>query len=780
MRTRRWAAWLRAGWQALGGGTGVLAQVRRTILAISLVLALVTAVQVPFGPGPLAWRAAGIAALSGLAWWWVAGFRRGRFPTAAEPLEVLFVPVLALAFDSMDPVFGILFFAFNFRSLYGSRAVVALRTVLYLLALVAGAVLVGGAAEAAVALGAAPGVVCLAVLSRLLATSVLKQDQAIAREQLLTGAATRLQAASDRAAAYRIATEAAADLLRQMPGVRASLAVPLPDGRFEIVAAAGDSAEQLVGMSIDRSALPAVLQAAATQLRPVYAERLHEDERGADIPRYLKTGAVLLLPLAVDRELLGMFSVASDTPIPSDVHTSLGTLATQVALRLESLALTEQLTDMAFRDSLTGLANRALVRERLAAALARSTRTGRPAGLLLLDLDGFKQINDSLGHEAGDEVLVITAERLRGCLRAEETVGRLGGDEFAVIIEDLVDAAGAIVVAERIIKSLRRPSVVSGHEVHVHTSIGIALSNAEVVDPGDLLRNADVAMYRAKQRGTATYELYELGMHAAAVGRLQMENDLRVALERRELTVHYQPIVSLDGGGIHGVEALVRWQHPVRGFISPAEFIPVAEETGLIVALGGWVLTQACRQVGQWQRLPGWERLELSVNLSPEQVDHPDLISDVRHVLATSGLTPGTLTLELTEGMLLRDTEASVTRLTAIKALGVRIALDDFGTGFSSLGYLERFPIDTLKIDRSFVARVGTGDRTALAEVIIKLSQALHLQTVAEGIERQEQFDELRNLGCLLGQGYLMARPVDPETLETLLRRPERAGARTR
>jgi diguanylate cyclase (GGDEF)-like protein len=252
---------------------------------------------------------------------------------------------------------------------------------------------------------------------------------------------------------------------------------------------------------------------------------------------------VLLVPLAVNHDLFGVLTVGGDQPMPVDVHSSLETLATQVALRLENAALTEQLTEMAFRDALTGLANRALVRDTIARALSRSRRTGRPFGLLLLDLDGFKQINDSLGHEAGDDVLVATAARLRECLRDEETAGRLGGDEFAVVIEDLVDARGAIAVAERIMAALHPTITVSGHRVQVRTSIGIALSNAEVSDAGDMLRNADVAMYRAKRRGTGSYELYELGMHAAAIGRLQMEADLRLALEREELAVHYQPIV---------------------------------------------------------------------------------------------------------------------------------------------------------------------------------------------------------------------------------------------
>ena len=763
--------------QALKGGDGrMLTRVRWVIFGGALVMALLTVVQTGFARGPVGWRAAAVLVLAALGWWWLRGLRRGGFPTAIEPLELIGAPVLVLAFNALDQLDGVYYFALFFRSLYGSSRLLAARGLLYAVAL-SGSALLLGTADALKVLGSLPVVACVTALGYLLANLARRHDQALDRERVLTNAGTRLQSAPDRAAAYRVATETAIQLLCGMRGVRATVSVLRPEGDLHVVAAAGDNAAAVLGTAVAVADIPAAFRSVAVDRRPAYAERLDLGRQSA-LPPDVKTGAVLVLPLTVDHDLHGLLVVASDQPFAADVHTSLETLATQVALRLDNAALTEQLTEMAFRDSLTGLANRALIRDNIARALSRSHRTGRPLGLILLDLDGFKQINDSLGHEAGDDVLVALAARLRECLRLEESAGRLGGDEFAVVVEDLVDAGGAIAVAERVIDALRAPFTVSGHEMPVRASIGIALSNAEVNDPGDLLRNADVAMYRAKRRGTGSYELYELGMHAAAIGRLQMEADLRLALEREELAVHYQPIVTLDTGEITGVEALVRWHHPERGQIPPAEFIPIAEETGLILPLGHWVMTQACRQVAEWQRLPGWESFELSVNLSPHQVDHPTLIGDVRGVLESTGLAPGTLILELTEGMLLRDMDTAAKRLAALKALGLRIALDDFGTGFSSLGYLERFPIDILKIDRSFVARVGSGDRTALAEVVIKLSQALHLQTVAEGIERQDQFDELRRLGCLLGQGYLIAKPVTADTVEGLLRRPALAAGR--
>jgi diguanylate cyclase (GGDEF)-like protein/PAS domain S-box-containing protein len=437
----------------------------------------------------------------------------------------------------------------------------------------------------------------------------------------------------------------------------------------------------------------------------------------------------------------------------------------------ERQALEAQLAHQAFHDSLTGLANRALFRDRLAHALERARRTLRPLTVIFLDLDDFKAINDSLGHEAGDELLVGVAERLVGSVRASDTVARLGGDEFAVLVED-GDADEVLEVADRMLESLRTPFFVADREVFVVASIGLTSCESNSATAEDLLRDADAAMYHAKRAGGARVERFQPGLHTAALERLALATDLRRALEREEFEVHYQPIIDLATEHIRGVEALVRWRHPERGLMSPLTFIPLAEETGLIGQLGLWVLRTGCQDVRAWQRLqPVHETpLNLSVNLSARQLQEPRLVDQVAEVLAQTGLDPATLTLEITEGMLLHDAEGIMARLRALKDLGINLALDDFGTGYSSLSYLQRFPIDVLKIDKSFVDRITEGtEATALVRTIVALSEALKLRTVAEGIEEPEQLEHLRVLGCHGGQGYFFAKPLPADQLRQKL-----------
>ena len=434
--------------------------------------------------------------------------------------------------------------------------------------------------------------------------------------------------------------------------------------------------------------------------------------------------------------------------------------------------LEEELAHQAFHDSLTGLSNRAVFHDRIEHALSRGARHGTRLAVFLLDLDGFKTVNDSLGHDAGDQLLIAVAKRLEFQGRSSDTVARIGGDEFGILLEDDADETGARTLADRALATFAVPFDVQGREVFIRASIGIALSTPALSEPDELLRNADTAMYAAKAAGKGRYEFFRPFMHARALERFEVQADLERAIVRGEFVVHYQPIVDFETGSARGVEALVRWNHPTRGLLSPIEFIPIAEETGAIVPLGAWVLGEACRQTVAWRAShEAAAHLGVSVNLSTRQLLEPDLVTQVRETLEDSGLEPAALTLELTEGSLMQDVEQTVGTLRELKALGVRLAIDDFGTGSSSLGYLQRFPIDALKIDKSFVDGIATDDSEdpALVRAIVQMASTLSLDTIAEGIEGADQLDELRSAGCRTGQGYLFARPLQADALEAFL-----------
>ncbi|CAN5856918.1 N/A [soil metagenome] len=435
----------------------------------------------------------------------------------------------------------------------------------------------------------------------------------------------------------------------------------------------------------------------------------------------------------------------------------------------ERKRLEEQLTHQAFHDPLTGLANRALFRDRVSHALALAQRSAQPITVLFLDLDDFKRVNDSLGHAEGDRLLVAAAERFLSCARAADTVSRLGGDEFAILIEHAAGPDGRGELLERLATAMGHPFTLSGNQVQVTASIGVATATpGDTAD--DLLRNADVAMYAAKRRGKGRSETYESRMYADARNRLEMEAALRAAIDGGELTLHYQPIVHLGSGAIYGVEALVRWEHQTYGHLLPQHFIPLAEETGLIVKLGCWVLDEACRQVQAWRLAHPHVPLSVSVNISGRQLQGPGIGDALGDALASSGVDPSAVILEITESVLMQQTDAVLERLQALKKLGVRLAIDDFGTGYSSLSYLQRFPIDILKIAKPFVEEVALGaERAALARAIIGLGDTLRLQTVAEGIEMAEQRAALIELGCPLGQGHHFARALPAEAIERLL-----------
>jgi diguanylate cyclase (GGDEF)-like protein/PAS domain S-box-containing protein len=446
----------------------------------------------------------------------------------------------------------------------------------------------------------------------------------------------------------------------------------------------------------------------------------------------------------------------------------------------ERKAFEEQLTHQAFHDPVTGLANRALFAERVRHAIARSRREHNRIAVVFLDLDDFKTINDSLGHAAGDEVLAEVAKRLATSIRASDTAARFGGDEFALLLEDIEGVEEAADTAERVLETLAVPLRVGHKELSLRCSIGISVVSEEA--PGgaeELIRDADAAMYRAKRDGKGSYRMFEPEMHQGVLARLELRTDLQRAIATEQLELHYQPVVRLDNGGICGVEALLRWRHPERGMIPPDHFIPLAEETGLIIPIGRWVLREGCRQARRMRdALPSETPLTMSINLSVKQLQHSDVIADVRDAVREAGIDASTLTLEITETVLMADSDLAVTRLRELKALGVNLALDDFGTGYSSLSYLSRFPVDILKMDRSFLRDGATPETSALTSAVLALGTTLSLRVVAEGIEMPEQRNSLRDLGCEFGQGFFFAYPMDADaTLEHLAERLGQAPA---
>lgn len=418
-----------------------------------------------------------------------------------------------------------------------------------------------------------------------------------------------------------------------------------------------------------------------------------------------------------------------------------------------------QLVKQAFQDELSGLANRVLFCDRLRHALERRSRSRNTVAVILLDLDGFKRVNDSLGHAAGDELLQVIGRRIASTVRMGETVARLGGDEFAVVLEAADDVTEPDILADRLLHLLRMPIRVGGRKVAVGVSIGIAV--AEPADDEEtVLRNADTAMYAAKASGKACVRRFDPSMHRHAMEWLELESDLRLAIDRREFRLDFQPLVRITSGEMRGFEALLRWQHPTRGTVLPGNFLPVAEETGLVVAMGRWVLIEACQQAVRWSG-PAGDQPSVSVNIAAKQLDSDALVDDVRHALLASSLAPHRLILEITETDVMRDPEDGLRKLQALKAIGVRLAIDDFGTGYSSLSHLQYFPVDELKIDRSFITRIERGDRdAAFVRTIVALAKSLAMEVVAEGIEEPLQHDYLQAVGCDIGQGYLYSRPL--------------------
>ncbi|HUH06553.1 MAG TPA: EAL domain-containing protein, partial [Egibacteraceae bacterium] len=436
-----------------------------------------------------------------------------------------------------------------------------------------------------------------------------------------------------------------------------------------------------------------------------------------------------------------------------------------------------EITFRAFHDSLTQLANRTLFTDRIERAVARSQPGRTQVAVAFIDLDDFKEVNDSFGHSVGDELLVTVAGRLRSCLRNVDTAARLGGDEFALLLEDVANPEEALAIVRRAMEVLRRPFRLGGRDVSVRASVGVALGSREQFTPDELLRNADVAMYAAKAGGKGRYEVFDPATHDGSGRRLELRIDLQGGIDRREFFLVFEPIALLASERIAGMEALVRWNHPQRGLMTPEEFIPLAEESGLIVPLGRWIIDEACHQAKGWyDDRDGIQPPFVAINLSARQLHDPELIHDLEASLDRSGLPPACVTLEVTESVLMHDVDDTLQTLRALKALGVRLAIDDFGTGYSSFSYLRRFPVDILKVDRAFIENLQNGpEDSAVARAIVKLAQTLKLQTVAEGISNPEQLQLLRDWGCEFGQGYHFSRPMSPQAVQRVLR--DRTGA---
>ena len=542
---------------------------------------------------------------------------------------------------------------------------------------------------------------------------------------------------------------------------------------FQIRAAFGWPTAQDLG-----AAVPAgpTTQAGHTVLtgRPVVVTNWAKEDRFVPSELVRTSGAKSGITVAIDGldspfGIMAAYSLNPREYTAGDVD-FIQSLANVLAAALERQTAEDDIRHRALHDALTGLPNRVLFLDRLEQALARLRRHPGLVAVLFLDIDRFKLINDSLGHQAGDELLAVVAPRLRQAVRPSDTVARFGGDEFGILLEEIPSEHVATATAERIAAVFARPVVLHGNEHFVTASVGIAL--AQGGEPADaLIRDADAAMYRAKERGRARYELFDEVMRGRALDRLRVENDLRRALERSELRLHYQPVVSLVQESIVGVEALLRWEHPERGLVLPGEFVGVAEETGMIRELGRWVVERACGQAADWYRSrPDAAPLSMSINLSPIELLQNDLPNTVAALVRATGLDPACLSLEISEGLSEEDEEVTEI-LCSLKSVGVRIVLDDFGRGYSSLAYLTRLPIDALKVDRSFVAGLGTGERGgAVTEAIVSMARALALDVIGEGVETETQVAELRRLGCELAQGFYFSPPRAADEITDMLR----------
>jgi diguanylate cyclase (GGDEF)-like protein/PAS domain S-box-containing protein len=586
-----------------------------------------------------------------------------------------------------------------------------------------------------------------------------------------------------------LATRDLGELMREAVGLVArtleteycSLIQVSPDRSSLILRAGEGLSSEWIGRNVAAASSNTPGAAAIRSRESVVVEDIEQDRRFVRSEFVIAHGirSSLSVPISSQDGVFGVLGVhARETRRFSIEHANfLQSIANTLAAATERSRAEERLTRLAQFDTLTGLPNRVLFRDRLEQMLLQGRRNGWGVGVMFIDLDRFKVVNDTLGHDIGDLLLAHVGTRLAGSTRAGDTVGRLSGDEFAVALTGLARPDDAGVVAQKAIDALAEPFEVGGHRAYVTASIGIAVYPSDGADADTLLRNSDTAMYRVKSRGRNGYQFYMPEMNARALERLELETDLRGALERGEFLLHYQPKIQLRSGRIVGFEALLRWLHPARGLIPPEEFVPLLEDTGLVLPIGEWVLRDVCRQIRLW-RADSIEVPPIAVNLSARQFQMPDLDRSIRGILYEQTIDPGLLHLEITESLLMQDTEAAVRTLRALKEFGIGISVDDFGTGYSSLSYLRRFPLDALKIDRSFIDDiVAHGDDAAITRAIISMAHNLKLGVVAEGVETREQLDFLAAHDCDFAQGFLFSEPLPAAECESMLRCDSRLSA---
>jgi diguanylate cyclase (GGDEF)-like protein len=719
-----------------------------------------------------------LRAVAALGLVWLAcsthrGFKRRHFPVYQPIAESA---VIALALWTLGDVrlgLVLVYQGLFFRPVYQGRECVTL-ILSYAAAFLA--VVLGMAAQSGVQVLATSvllthlmACVVFGVVKFVLSHSAGVSQRAMIREQILAKAGTGLVAATSRAEVHHAALTAVQRVLASAGLLRASLSM-IEDGAFEVAASVGRGTDAVVGTRASISSMPPGFRTDGRSSSVFQIDSATATQMAAVLGFTPHLGTLTLTPLHFRDEHFGVLAVETVAQLPVEYTAALTALCAEVALALQSTRLTENLQRQAREDSLTRLANRAGFVERLDQVLEHGEADANIA-VIFIDLDNFKVVNDSLGHHAGDALLVEVARRLRSCTRDEDLVARLGGDEFTILLSDTGVSGDPTLLARKIGESLRYPVNVGERSVTVSASIGIAVQSAmERPTASELLQAADLALYAAKNRGKAQAAVFEPSMAADVMQRLELEANLREAIEREELTVHYQPLIDLYDGALAEVEALVRWNHPVRGAISPVEFIPLAEESGLIVPLGRWVLNQACRQMREWQTRYPSVPLVTAVNVSGRQLEDPRLAADVRAALAFNHVEPSRLKLEITESVAIADTPAIRRVIRELKDLGVQLAIDDFGSGNSALRYLQHFPIDTLKIDRSFVEDLGKDQRsTALLRGIVAFAKSVGMSVTGEGVETTEQSACLRALGCDHAQGFLFARPSPPEAIATLL-----------